>query len=100
MDCYFTGDISKEDMLAMKQRYEIQTENLRERLKKAEEQLSKKETTGQMKEALKAEVESILNGEVESEMFSKTILNRLTVFKDRHMELRLKDLPQIFYFVE
>lgn len=98
MDSYFSGDISKEDMLVMKRRYEDQESTFLERLLKAEERLQQGCATGQLKEVIHGEVAALLNGETESEILSKTLLDSLTVFKDRHMELRLNNLPQVFRF--
>lgn len=98
MDSYFSGDISKEDMLVMKRRYEDQESTFLERLLKAEERLQQGCATGQLKEVIHGEVAALLNGEAESEILSKTLLDSLTVFKDRHMELRLNNLPQVFRF--
>ena len=54
-------------------------------------------------ELLKSEIQkeclSILDGEIESEVFLKNILHSITVFRDRHMELRLNQLPYVFHFV-
>lgn len=98
MDSYFSGDISKEDMLAMKKRYEDQEKSFRERLQKTEERLQQGCATGQLKEAIQGEIAALLRCETESEVLSKTLLDSLTVFKDRHMELRLNYLPQVFRF--
>lgn len=98
MDSYFSGDISKEDMLAMKKRYETQEESFKERLKMREERLQQGRGTEQLKEAIQAEVAALLNCEIESEVLSKTMLDSVTVFKDRHIELRLNYLPQVFRF--
>ena len=98
MDSYFSGDISKEDMMAMKKRYEDQEDAFRKRLIKAEERLQQGSGTGQLKEIIQAEIAALLNGEIQSEVLSKTLLDSLTVFKDRHMELRLNNLPHVFRF--
>ncbi len=98
MDSYFTGDISKEDMQAMKKRYEAQEESFRERLRKAEARKQNGCSRQQLKETIQMEVAALLNGDVESEVLSKTVLDTLTVFKDKHMELRLNNLPQVFRF--
>ena len=100
MDHYFSGDISKEDMLAMKKRYEDQERSFRERLQKAEVKQQQGSDTAQLKQAIQAEVTDLLNFQVESEVLSKTLLNSLTVFQDKHMELRLNDLPMVFRFAE
>ncbi|MDR3766786.1 MAG: recombinase family protein [Butyricicoccus sp.] len=98
MDCYFSGDISKEDMLAMKRRYEIQAESFVTRLEKAAFRKQHGGGMEQLKETIQAEVTTLLNFETESEILCKTVLNRLTVFQDRHLELRLNDLPHVFRF--
>ena len=97
MDHYFSGDISKEDMLTMKKRYEDQEQSFRERLEKAEVKQQGR-NTAQLKQDIQTEVTDLLNYQVESEVLSKTLLHSLTVFQDKHMELRLKDLPMVFRF--
>ena len=99
MDHYFSGDISKADMFSMKRRYEAQEAALQERMKTAEQRLQEGRSTLQLKEAIQGEVTALLKGEMESTVLSKQLVDRLTVFKDKHMELRLMDLPQIFRFV-
>ena len=99
LDSYFSGDISKEDMLAMKKRYESQSESLKRRLEKAEEQKLLGNGAESLRKAIQSEVTSLLCFDRESEILCKTLLDHLTVFPDRHMELRLNDLPQVFQFV-
>lgn len=98
MDSYFSGNISRSDLQAMKQRYEQQLEALHERLTRAEERQKANKDTSQLNAAIRSEVTSILNCEIDSEVFYKTMLDCLTVFKDRPMELRLKHLPLVFQF--
>ena len=95
MDSYFSGEITKEDMLAMQQKYDGQMEELFRRQQEAELLTRERQDPA----AIFAEVSAILGGEIESEVFYKTMLESLTVFKDRHMELRLCELPQIVYFL-
>ena len=98
MDIFFSGDIGKEDMLAMKRRYETQEEGFLERLKKSEEKQQNGEGLAQLRERIQAEVTSLLYLDTESEVLSKTLVDHLTVYQDRHMELYLHDLPQVFRF--
>lgn len=98
LDRYMAGDITREDMLALKQRYEAQAAALELRLRQAEARQQQGHTARQRKEALWAELAAILDGRTESEVFSKTLLHSLTVFPDRRLELRLNDLPQVFHF--
>ena len=93
LDSYFSGEITKDDMLSMKARYDRQIEDIRQR----KIAVNPHEDT---RSAIEADVAGILNGEIESEAFFKTMLEQLTVFKDRHLELRLKLLPQVFHFTD
>ena len=98
MDSYFSGEITKEDMQAMNRKYDRQMENLYRRKKEAEFRQNANRDSKELRTVIQAEVSDILNGEIESEVFCKTMLDSLTVFKDRHMELRLRFLPQVFQF--
>ena len=98
-DSYFSGDIAKEDMLALKSKYDGQSESLKKRIKKAEEQRLLGNRTEALRREIQADVDSLLRFHRESEALCKTLLDRLTVFPDRHLELRLNDLPQVFRFV-
>ena len=42
MDSYFSGDLTKEDMLAMKARYDTQLEDLRRRMSEAAQRRTEK----------------------------------------------------------
>lgn len=98
MDSYFSGEIKKEDMQAMNRKYDSQMEDLRQRKKEAELRQYENRDSKVLRTAIQTEVSDILNGRVECEVFYKTMLDSLTVFKDRHMELRLNLLPHIFLF--
>lgn len=99
LDSYFSQEITKEDMVSMKSKYDEQIRGLQERQHQANLRNQEKKDMQTLKAAIELEVKSILNGETESEVFSKILLDRLTVFKDRHIELTLNGLPQIFQFV-
>ena len=98
MDAYFSREISKEDMLTMTGKYEQQLNNLRQQLEKTEERKEKNQDLAARRHAIQSVVRAILDGETESEVFCKTLLESLTVFKDRHLELRLNWLPHVFHF--
>ena len=100
MDAYFSREISKEDMLSFAEKYEQQLSDLRKRLEEAQNRKDSNHDSAALRTQIQSEVSAILNGETESEVFYKTILESLTAFKDRHMELRLNWLPQVFYFAE
>lgn len=100
LDAYFSGEISREDMQMMTEKYGQQLTLLRQRLCDAIKQKETKQDAAAMQSRIQSEVRAIWNAKIESEVFCKTMLESLTVFKDRHMELRLKWLPQVFWFAE
>ena len=96
MDAWFSREISKEDMVAFLAKYDQQMSELQKRL---EEALTQQDNSDSLRRKLQSEINAILNGETENTAFCKTILDNLTIFKDRHMELRLNWLPQVFHFI-
>ena len=98
IDSCFSGEITKEDMQIMNRKYDRQTEELLLRKKEAELCQLENRDFKTLKAVIRSEVSGILSGELESEVFCKTMLDSLTIFKDRHMELRLNLLPQVFQF--
>ena len=98
MDAYFSREISREDMICFTTRYELQLSDLRNRLEEARKGKNSKQDFSALRTQIHSEVSAILKGEIESEVFYKTLLQSLTVFKDRHMTLRLNWLPQVFHF--
>ena len=57
-------------------------------------------TTDDDKDTIAKLLVDALNGETECTQFYRYILQSITVFKDRHIELRFHHLPHVFYFVE
>ena len=90
LDSFFAGEISREDMLILKAKYESQIKNLRSRMQESH----MPDWENKINELLC----SILHGTTESPVFYKTILRDMTVYIDKHIELRMHDLPQIFHF--
>lgn len=99
MDSYFSGEISGEDMQAMKKKYDQRMEKLRQRLEDVSLSFQESSNPETLCAAIATEIAGILTGKADSNVFCKTVLESITIFKDRHMELRLKGLPQIFRFV-
>ena len=100
MDSYFSGELPKQDMQAMMQRYEKQIDHLKERLDRYLQKHIDNEEHRPARENISEVLTAILRGDTESEAFLKNILHSLTVFKDRHMELRLNHLSMVFHFTE
>lgn len=97
LDSYFAGEIPKADMQTMRCKYEQQIADLQCWMA---ETARRPEAQPDIKGQIRAAVTSILNGEAESEVFCKTMLEQLTVFKDRHLELQLHGLSFVFLFEE
>ena len=83
-------------MQIINKRYDSQLETLRERMEKAEKNTR---APRQIRSVIQEEVRKLLSGELESEVFYRHLLERLTVFKDRHLELKLHHLPMVFRFI-
>lgn len=98
LDAYFSGEITKEDMKTMTAKYDQQLHSLQQRFSEAVSRKESKQDATALRTEITQKVADILNGKIESEVFYKTMLDRLTVFKDRHMELRLNWMPQVFWF--
>ena len=98
LDSYFAGEITREEMRSMRLQYEKKLASLDIRLANALEKQAEHRDAEQLKNALRQEAAAILNADTESEAFCKTVLDHITVFKDRHLELRLRHLPQVFWF--
>ena len=99
MDAYFSREISKEDMRSFTEKYDQQLSDLRKQLEEAQNRKNSYQDCATLRTKIQSEVSAILNGETESEVFYKMLLQSLIVFKDRHMELRLNWLPQVFHFI-
>lgn len=99
MDSYFSEEISKEEMRAMKQKYDGQLCTLRKRLHASEQQNNSATDTALLQQKIEGEAMAILTMGSTSEVFCKNMAACMTVFKDRHIELRLQHLQHEFYFV-
>ena len=98
MDAYLEGAFTKEEMLILKGKYDAQLDALAKRLTTAQEKQKTGTDTKQLKAALNGKLHAILSGQQESALLCRTILDQITVFKDRHMELRFQGLKRVFRF--
>ena len=98
LDSYFSGEITLEEMQVMNRKYEAQREDLLRRQQGAEQRNKKHRDPEILRSSLETRIAKILNLETESQAFCKSLVESITVFKDRHLELRLQELPQVFLF--
>ena len=95
LDRYLEGILSTEEMQIMKNTYDDRLEALRQRLNHSE----KTQICPQaVQSAVREEITALLDGKQESEVLYKHLLDRITVYGDRHLELRLKHMSHVFHF--
>ena len=99
IDSFCSGEITKTEMLSVKRKYEMEIDNVHQKMESLE-QLQEKNKSQNLRPVIQSQVSGILRGDIESEVFCKNMLNSMTVFKDRHVELRLNFLPHVFCFRE
>ena len=76
----------------MKQKYHAQMANLQNRLQKVTA------PKPEYADLIRSEINAVISGTASTEAIYKGLLNELTVYKDKHVELKLKHLSQVFYF--
>lgn len=99
MDCYFSGEIAKDDMDTMCARYDKNLEMLGDKLAKCERENIHPPHENTEEEIMRQLME-ITTGEGNSEISYQILVHSITVFRDRHMELKLEQLEHIFHFRE
>lgn len=98
LDAFFAGDISREDMQAMKERYDRELAELRKR-QEASARVPPVHASRPLEEELRQEISALLSGDLASDIFYQTILERITVFRDGRMELKFNHIPHVFRFI-
>ena len=88
LDAYCAGDLTREELQTLKDGYDRQLCALRRRLESPDPRIRESHIRQVVTDALTRGSEPVY----------RAILESLTVFPDRHMELRLKGLPQVFCF--
>jgi len=93
LDSFFSGDISTAEMQSMRQHYDQQ-------LQAVTLHLNRMNDTGEASEAaIVSDLTSILAGRIAHDVLYKSLLEGITVFKDRYLELKLYHLPHVFRFI-
>ena len=98
LDAFFSKDITKEEMRLMNERYDRQMAELQTGLQAARELERLTHETATLKADVKMHISDLVSREVD-ENFCKAMLDTITVYPDRRMELRLNLLPQKWRFV-
>ena len=99
LDAFFSRDITREEMRRMTGRYDQEAAELRERLSRAGVRPEISCAKAALRDDIRRRVAGLVNGEGDSEIFCKTILDHMVVYRDQRVEVRLNLLPQTWCFV-
>ena len=99
LDAFFSRDITREEMRRMTGRYDREAAELRERLARTGARSESSCEKAALRDDIRRRVAGLLNGEGDSEIFCKTILDHMVVYRDQRVEVRLNLLPQTWCFV-
>lgn len=99
LDAFFSRDITREEMRRMTSRYDREAAELRERLARTGARSESSCEKAALRDDIRRRVAGLVNGEGDSEIFCKTILDHMVVYRDQRVEVRLNLLPQTWCFV-
>ena len=99
LDAFFAKDITKEEMRLMNERYDSQLDGLRERLDavKARGELSYERSA--LEQDVRGHVSKIVACRSGSDAFYKNLLDKMVVYREGRVEVKLNLLPQKWMFV-
>ena len=98
LDAFFSRQITKEETELMNERYDMELDALRARLEVARAQGEAARETETLRKAVKKKITAVVGGETDSDVFYKTLLDQMVVYRDKRVELYLNDLPQKWIF--
>ncbi len=96
IDAYVSGDITREELLHMKNLYNRKLGPLNDRLLACRK--APKPTLAQIQSDLEKQIRSIVTCKRAAEPFYKALLETITIEKDGTFQLRLQHIPQIWHF--
>lgn len=99
LDAFFAQNISKEDMKLMNEEYDRQLSDLSERIAATKQREDLYYDTSSLGKDIRQKLTDIVRGKSESSQFYGSLLEGITAYPDRRMELRLKLLPTKWTYV-
>lgn len=93
LDAFFAKHITAEDMKLMNAEYDRQATCLTQKIQAAEAQKELTNDPSTLESKIQKAVEAIVLGRTASEKLYGDLLNHITVYPDKRMEVRLKLLP-------
>lgn len=99
LDAFFAKSISKDDMQLMNAEYDRRIAELTEKIVAAEKRESLSRNAVALEKDIWAKVAGIVRGETASGNFYGNLLDHITAYPDRRMEVYLKHLPAKWTYV-
>ena len=99
LDAFFSGSITKDEMRMMNERYDRELAALHSRMDAAKVKKGSGAEPAALRDDVQRQVTAILSGDQENEAFLKNVLDHMTVFPDRRIEVSLNRLPQKWSFI-
>lgn len=99
LDAYFSQTISKDEMQMMNAQYEKQLTELSQKRANRKEQAQADIQAEQLRDRIEEATADLISGKTESEVFLKSVLEKIVVYKNHQVELQLNLLPQRWEFL-
>lgn len=93
LDAFFARSISKDDMKLMNAEYDRCISELTDKIAAAEKRECLSYDTQTLSKDIRAKVAGIVSGEAATDNFYGNLLDHITAYPDRRMEVHLKLLP-------
>lgn len=93
VDLMVEGLIDKEVLKRRLEQYQVDLDALYERLKRVNNEAAERQRQVQYMQQAITELEAILNCDVDSETLYGEVLEKIVIFKDKRLEVSLKDIP-------
>lgn len=99
MDTFFAEEITKEEMRMMTNQYDTELSDLQSRLEAVRKQQTLRYDISQLSGDIRKEITSIVKGETASEAFYKNLLDHMTVYPDKRVEICFNLIPYKWTYV-
>ncbi|MCL2857185.1 MAG: recombinase family protein [Oscillospiraceae bacterium] len=99
LDCFLAGHITKREMRMMNDTYDAEIAGLAEKLSAARKRQQICYQPKDIKKHIKAQVDSIINGRMDSELFYGSLLSQITVHSNDTVDVSLNLLPTKWIYV-
>ena len=100
LDAFLSCSISKEDMQLMNTEYDRRIAVLTSKLEEAKKKEQLVGGTAALERDIFAKVTDLVNGKGASDTFYGRLLEHITAYPDRHMQVQLKGLPTRWIYVQ